>query len=92
MLAAGDDRAVTLTELVRADYGDLEIWITENGAAFDDERWSGLPPIAREKTMIRLAELLEELGHLLELGFEAFFVDAEVMSIVLTSWPARVTS
>jgi beta-glucosidase len=26
-----------LTRL-RADYGDLEIWITENGAAFDDER------------------------------------------------------
>ena len=23
---------------LRADYGDLEIWITENGAAFDDER------------------------------------------------------
>ena len=22
---------------LRADYGDLEIWITENGAAFDDE-------------------------------------------------------
>jgi beta-glucosidase len=23
---------------LRADYGDLEIWITENGAAFDDEQ------------------------------------------------------
>ena len=23
---------------LRADYGDLEIWITENGAAFDDEK------------------------------------------------------
>ena len=23
---------------LRADYGDLEIWITENGAAYDDER------------------------------------------------------
>ena len=23
---------------LRADYGDLEVWITENGAAFDDER------------------------------------------------------
>jgi beta-glucosidase len=23
---------------LRADYGDLQIWITENGAAFDDER------------------------------------------------------
>ena len=26
---------------VRADYGDLEIWITENGAAFSDERSNG---------------------------------------------------
>jgi beta-glucosidase len=27
-----------LLRRLRADYGDLEIWITENGAAFDDER------------------------------------------------------
>jgi phenylacetaldehyde dehydrogenase len=47
-------------QIADASDKDVDRAVAAARAAFDDERWSGLPPIAREKTMIRLAELLEE--------------------------------
>ena len=46
-------------KIVDASDKDVDRAVAAARAAFDDERWSGLPPIEREKTMIRLAEILE---------------------------------
>ena len=38
---------------------DVDRAVAAARAAFDDGRWSGLPPMVREKTMHRLADLIE---------------------------------
>ncbi|MFM5954422.1 MAG: aldehyde dehydrogenase family protein, partial [Novosphingobium sp.] len=38
---------------------DVDRAVAAARAAFDDGRWSGLPPIVRDRTMNRLADLLE---------------------------------
>ncbi|MEP6867733.1 MAG: aldehyde dehydrogenase family protein, partial [Novosphingobium sp.] len=38
---------------------DVDRAVAAARAAFDDGRWSGLPPMVRERTMNRLADLLE---------------------------------
>ncbi len=46
-------------QIVDASDKDVDRAIAAARKAFDDGRWSDLPPIEREKTMIRLAEILE---------------------------------
>jgi phenylacetaldehyde dehydrogenase len=46
--------------IVDASDRDVDRAVAAARAAFDDERWSGLPPMVREKVMRRLADLIEE--------------------------------
>jgi len=43
---------------------DVDRAVAAARAAFDDQRWYGLPPIQRERIMHRLADLLEENAEL----------------------------
>jgi len=45
--------------IVDASDKDVDRAVAAAKAAFDDNRWYGLPPMVRERTMIRWAELLE---------------------------------
>ena len=45
--------------VVDASDKDVDRAVAAARAAFDDGRWSGLPPMVRERTMHRLADLLE---------------------------------
>ena len=45
--------------VVDASDKDVDRAVAAARAAFDDGRWSGLPPMVRERTMIRLADLIE---------------------------------
>jgi phenylacetaldehyde dehydrogenase len=45
--------------VVDASDKDVDRAVAAARAAFDDGRWSGLPPMARERTMNRLADLIE---------------------------------
>ena len=57
-----------VSHVVDASDKDVDRAVAAARAAFDDGRWSALPPIAREKTMHRLADLIdahaEELAEL----------------------------
>ncbi len=48
-----------ITEIVDASDKDVDRAVAAARAAFDDGRWSGLPPMVRERTMQRFADLLE---------------------------------
>ena len=48
-----------VSTFVDASDRDVDRAVAAARAAFDDGRWSGLPPIQREKIMHRLADLLE---------------------------------
>ncbi|MEO1027044.1 MAG: aldehyde dehydrogenase family protein [Pseudomonadota bacterium] len=49
----------TLTTLARGTRDDAERAITAARRAFDDDRWSGLAPVARKKVLIAWAALIE---------------------------------
>jgi phenylacetaldehyde dehydrogenase len=48
-----------VSQVVDASDRDVDRAVAAARNAFDDGRWSGLPPMARERTMNRLADLLE---------------------------------
>ena len=49
-----------IAHVVDASDKDVDRAVAAARAAVDDNRWYGLPPMVREKTMLRLADLLEE--------------------------------
>lgn len=49
----------TISHVVDASPSDVDRAVAAARAAFDDGRWSGLPPMARERIINRLADLLE---------------------------------
>lgn len=49
-----------LTQVARGTVADMETAIASARAAFDDGRWSGLPPAARKKVLLKWADLIEE--------------------------------
>ncbi len=51
-----------ISRFVDASDSDVDRAVAAARAAFDDGRWSNLPPAAREQTMRRLADLLEQHG------------------------------
>ena len=51
-----------VSHIVDASVADTDRAVAAARAAFDDGRWSGLPPIVREKAMLRLADLIEAHG------------------------------
>lgn len=48
-----------ISKIVEASDADVDRAVAAARAAFDDGRWSGLPPMTRERTMNRLADLME---------------------------------
>jgi phenylacetaldehyde dehydrogenase len=54
-----------ITTIVDASDKDVDRAVAAARAAFDDGRWSGLPPMVRDKTMNRLADLMEANADLL---------------------------
>ena len=48
-----------ISQIVDASEKDVDRAVAAARTAFDDGRWSSLPALQREKTMIRLAELIE---------------------------------
>ncbi|GAA0268029.1 aldehyde dehydrogenase DhaS [Alteraurantiacibacter aestuarii] len=48
-----------VSSFVEATDKDVDRAVAAARVAFDDERWRGMPPIAREKIMHRLADLIE---------------------------------
>ena len=48
-----------VSHVVDASPADVDRAVAAARAAFDDGRWSGLPPMVRERTINRLADLLE---------------------------------
>jgi len=51
-----------VSHFVDASVADTDRAVAAARAAFDDGRWSDLPPIVREKAMLRLADLIEAHG------------------------------
>jgi acyl-CoA reductase-like NAD-dependent aldehyde dehydrogenase len=47
-----------LTQVARCAEADIDTAVQAARAAFDDRRWSGLPPAQRKRIMIRFADLL----------------------------------
>jgi phenylacetaldehyde dehydrogenase len=57
-----------ISRIVDASDKDVDRAVAAARAAFDDGRWSNLPPMVRERTMNRLADLMEaHAGELAEL-------------------------
>ena len=54
-----------VSAVVDASDKDVDRAVAAARAAFDDQRWYGLPPIVRERTMNKLADLIEENADLL---------------------------
>lgn len=48
-----------LTTIARGTQEDMEAAIASARAAFEDRRWSGQPPAARKKVLLKWAELIE---------------------------------
>jgi len=48
-----------LTQVARGTADDMRLAIASARAAFDDKRWSGLPPAARKKVLLKWADLIE---------------------------------
>ena len=55
-----------LTTLAAGTAADMEAAIASARAAFEDRRWSGQPPAARKKVLLKWADLIE--AHALELA------------------------
>jgi phenylacetaldehyde dehydrogenase len=51
-----------VSHIADASVADTDRAVAAARAAFDDGRWSGLAPIARERIMLRLADLIEAHG------------------------------
>ncbi|AZI36418.1 putative aldehyde dehydrogenase [Caenibius tardaugens NBRC 16725] len=51
-----------IAQVVDASDADIDRAVAAARSAFDDGRWSTLPPMQRERIMIRLADLLETHG------------------------------
>ena len=56
-----------LTQVARCDAADIDAAVRAARAAFDDQRWCGLAPAERKRTMIRFADLLLAAGDELAL-------------------------
>ena len=56
-----------LTQVARCDAADIDAAVRAARAAFDDQRWCGLAPAERKRTMIRFADLLLAAGEELAL-------------------------
>lgn len=48
-----------VSQIVDATHADVDRAVAAARTAFDDGRWSGLPPMARERIINRLADLIE---------------------------------
>ena len=48
-----------VSSIVEATDKDIDRAVAAARAAFDDSRWRGMPPVAREKIMHRIADLIE---------------------------------
>jgi acyl-CoA reductase-like NAD-dependent aldehyde dehydrogenase len=51
--------AQVITEVPRADMGDVDAAVASARAAFDDKRWSGLRPGKRTEVLYKLGELIK---------------------------------
>ena len=49
-----------LAQVAACAKADVDVAVQHARAAFDDGRWSGLPPMVRDRTMNRLADLIEK--------------------------------
>jgi 4-guanidinobutyraldehyde dehydrogenase / NAD-dependent aldehyde dehydrogenase len=49
-----------IAQLARCDAPDIDAAVSAARAAFNDRRWSGLPPVKRKRVLIRFAELVAE--------------------------------
>src|SRR3990167_5459199 len=56
-----------LTQVARCAEADVNTAVAAARAAFEDRRWSGMPPAQRKRTMIRFADLLLEHADALAL-------------------------
>ncbi len=56
-----------LTSVAACDGADVDRAVAAARAAFEDGRWSGLPPAVRKKKLLRFAELIGEHKHELAL-------------------------
>ncbi|MEY4265913.1 MAG: hypothetical protein RIS90_448 [Pseudomonadota bacterium] len=56
-----------LTQVARCHAADIDAAVRAARAAFDDQRWCGLAPAERKRTMIRFADLLLAAGDELAL-------------------------
>ncbi len=48
-----------LTQVARGTVADMQAAIASARASFEDRRWSGMPPAARKKVLLKWAELIE---------------------------------
>lgn len=48
-----------LTQVARGTVADMEAAIASARASFEDGRWSGIPPAARKKVLLKWADLIE---------------------------------
>ncbi|HEY8907803.1 MAG TPA: aldehyde dehydrogenase family protein, partial [Rhodoferax sp.] len=55
-----------LTTVARCQAADIDAAVAAARAAFEDKRWSGMPPAARKRVMIKFADQL--LAHADELA------------------------
>jgi acyl-CoA reductase-like NAD-dependent aldehyde dehydrogenase len=53
---------LVVMQSARAGQDDVDAAVAAARRAFDDGRWSGRPPLARERTIRRFADLIEERG------------------------------
>jgi gamma-glutamyl-gamma-aminobutyraldehyde dehydrogenase/4-guanidinobutyraldehyde dehydrogenase/NAD-dependent aldehyde dehydrogenase len=56
-----------LTQVARCGQADIDLAVAAARKAFEDHRWSGLPPAQRKRILIRFADLIVEHGDELAL-------------------------
>ncbi|MGX0877211.1 gamma-glutamyl-gamma-aminobutyraldehyde dehydrogenase [Roseovarius sp. MBR-154] len=75
----------TLAEVAACGAEDVDVAVTKARAAFDDGRWSRLPPSARKDVLIRLAKLMtrnaRELAVLESLDAGKTIYDCETVDV-----------
>ncbi|WP_297773022.1 aldehyde dehydrogenase [uncultured Roseovarius sp.] len=75
----------TLAEIAACGTEDVDFAVTKARAAFDDGRWSRLPPSARKEVLIRLAKLMtrnaRELAVLESLDSGKTIYDCETVDV-----------
>ncbi|MEQ8902088.1 MAG: aldehyde dehydrogenase [Roseovarius sp.] len=89
----------TLAEVAACGAEDVDFAVTKARAAFDDGRWSRLPPSARKEVLIRLAKLMtrnaRELAVLESLDSGKTIYDCETVDVPETihclKWHAEAT-